>query len=81
MSRRDDHANVLCLGARQENDDEVTKLTGLWLNTPPEGGRHDRRVNRILEIEQEIHQLVAVAAKAQHARYWKLLGACPWLAQ
>ena len=57
MSRRDDHANVLCLGAREESEDEVAALVQLWLNTPFEGGRHQRRVNRIHEIEQEIiHQ-------------------------
>ena len=64
MSRRDDHANVLCLGAREENEDEVAKLTELWLKTPPEGGRHERRVKRILEIEQEILHAAAQAAKA-----------------
>jgi len=54
MSRRDDHANVLCLGARQESEDEVARLVELWLNTQPEGGRHTRRVHRIREIEREI---------------------------
>jgi len=54
MSRRDDHANVLCLGAREESEDEVARLVELWLNTQPEGGRHARRVARIREIEREI---------------------------
>ena len=54
MSRKHNHANVLCLGARQENEGLVVRLVDLWLNTAPEGGRHDRRVKQILDIEREV---------------------------
>ena len=54
MSRRHNHANVLCLGAREKTGQEVIQLSDLWLNTPAEGGRHERRVRRILELERTV---------------------------
>jgi len=54
MSRRDDHANVLCLGAREGSEEDVVKLVDVWLKTPPEGGRHSRRVGKILQIEHDV---------------------------
>jgi len=56
MSRTDDHANVLCLGARGISPEEAVRLADIWLHTQPEGGRHARRVARILELERAILQ-------------------------
>jgi ribose 5-phosphate isomerase B len=52
MSRRHNNANVLCLGARVLADDRIRDLTKLWLETPFDGGRHERRVGKIGEIEK-----------------------------
>jgi RpiB/LacA/LacB family sugar-phosphate isomerase len=45
-SRRHNNANVLCLDGRMEAD-EAKKILHLFLNTPFEGGRHERRVNKL----------------------------------
>lgn len=47
MSRRHNDANVLVLPARYLSDDDATKILDTWLNTPFEGGRHERRVEKI----------------------------------
>ena len=47
MSRRHNDANVLVLPARYLSDEDATKILDTWLNTPFEGGRHERRVEKI----------------------------------
>lgn len=47
MSRRDNDANVLCLGARVMGMEMAKKTLTVWLNTPFAGGRHARRVGKI----------------------------------
>ena len=44
MTRRHNNANVLCLGGRVIDGEKAVKLTKIFLETPYEGGRHDRRV-------------------------------------
>jgi ribose 5-phosphate isomerase B len=53
MSRRHNDANVLCLGARTTPAETMARLVDLWLATPFEGGRHQRRVEKIARIEGE----------------------------
>jgi ribose 5-phosphate isomerase B len=53
MSRRHNDANVLCLGARTTAPETVARLVDVWLSTPFEGGRHQRRVEKIAQIERE----------------------------
>jgi len=53
MARMHNHANVLCLGARVLSEQEMTRLVEVWLATGQEGGRHDRRVRKILELESQ----------------------------
>jgi ribose 5-phosphate isomerase B len=52
MSRRHNDANVLVLPARYLSDDDATKILDTWLNTPFDGGRHERRVEKI-DIPEE----------------------------
>lgn len=47
MSRRHNDANIACLGARKISEDAAKKLLTLWLKTPFEGGRHEKRVRKI----------------------------------
>jgi ribose 5-phosphate isomerase B len=47
MSRRHNDANVLVLPSRYLSDEDATKILDTWLNTPFEGGRHERRVEKI----------------------------------
>ncbi len=52
MSREHNDANVLTLGARVVTDDEAHSILDAWLRTKFAGGRHQRRVDKIMQIEQ-----------------------------
>lgn len=48
MSRKHNDANVLVLPAyRFENSEDVFELVKLWLETEFEGGRHQRRIEKL----------------------------------
>jgi len=47
LSREHNDANVLSFGARFISEEEAKKAVELWLKTPFEGGRHERRVKKI----------------------------------
>ena len=47
------NANILCLGGRVLGPGLASELVDVFLETPFEGGRHERRVNQITEIEKE----------------------------
>lgn len=51
MSRLHNDANVLCFGARVVGSELAKMITEVWLNTEFEGGRHQRRVDLIMDIE------------------------------
>lgn len=53
MARRHNDANVLCMGGRIINGGQAVNFTDIFLNTPFDGGRHERRVGMISKIEQE----------------------------
>lgn len=52
MARRHNDSNVLCLAADLTGESLMQRIVDVWLNTPFDGGRHERRVNRIRQIEQ-----------------------------
>jgi len=54
MSRTHNDANVLCLPAMLVNDPLITRIVETWLNTEFQGGRHTRRVQKIMEAENII---------------------------
>ena len=47
QSRLHNNANVLTMAARHLEWEEVEKIVDVFLNTDFEGGRHERRVNKI----------------------------------
>nr|CAJ72318.1 strongly similar to ribose 5-phosphate isomerase B, also acts on allose (allose 6-phosphate isomerase) [Candidatus Kuenenia stuttgartiensis] len=51
MSRRHNDANVLCIGADIIDEELLEQKVKLWLETPFEGGRHARRLEKIVELE------------------------------
>jgi len=53
MSREHNNANVLALGARIITADEAFRIVDKWLATQFAGGRHERRVEKIMAIEKE----------------------------
>jgi ribose 5-phosphate isomerase B len=51
MSRRHNDANVLCMSADFLGQELIDRLVQVWLNTDFEGGRHQRRVEKITRYE------------------------------
>ena len=47
LARQHNDANVLVLPARFVSDDEAERILDAWLATPFEGGRHERRIEKI----------------------------------
>ena len=52
MSRQHNDANVLSIGGRIVAPQLADEILTLWLTTPFDGGRHERRVAQIAEIEE-----------------------------
>jgi ribose 5-phosphate isomerase B len=57
LSREHNDANVLSMGGRIVADGLATEILELWLATPFEGGRHERRLAQIAEIETESEEV------------------------
>lgn len=47
MSRSHNNANIACFGARRTETSEAIKLLDLFLATPFEGERHEKRIQKI----------------------------------
>lgn len=45
MTRRHNNANVLCLGGRVISEDDAIRLADIFINTPFDGGRHQKRID------------------------------------
>lgn len=50
LARQHNDANVISLPARFINEDTALKIVDIFLNTPFEGGRHQRRVEKISQL-------------------------------
>ena len=55
MSRQHNDANVLAMGGRIVAPGLAEEICELWLDTAFEGGRHQRRIDQITDIEQRLH--------------------------
>ena len=53
MSRRHNDANIVCLSADLLGEELMERTVRIWLETPFEGGRHARRVDKIVRFERE----------------------------
>ncbi len=53
MAREHNDANILTVGARVIGEGVVQRIVDIWLNTKFAGGRHQMRVDKIMEIEKE----------------------------
>jgi ribose 5-phosphate isomerase B len=51
LSRTHNDANVLCLSADLIGQTLVKRIVDLWFRTTFEGGRHERRLGKIVKIE------------------------------
>jgi len=52
LSRAHNDANVLSMGGRIVGHGLADEIIALWLTTPFEGGRHQRRLDQISEVER-----------------------------
>jgi len=52
ITRHHNNANILCMGGRVINEKQAVEFTELFLNAPFDGGRHQRRVDEIAQIER-----------------------------
>ena len=53
LSREHNDANILVLPARCLSDEEGVRIMETWLNTPFDGGRHERRIAKIERADEE----------------------------
>jgi ribose 5-phosphate isomerase B len=54
MSRRHNDANIMCLSADMLGDRLLGRIVDLWMRTEFEGGRHQRRIEKILQLEKDL---------------------------
>jgi glycine hydroxymethyltransferase len=76
LAREHNDANVLCLGARFTSSEQARKIVDAFLSAHFEGGRHERRVNkmephqtptelRLKKIDPEVAQVVFLETQRQ----------------
>ena len=51
LARQHNDANVLCLGARLIEPEEATRIIRAFVETDFEGGRHQRRVDKLSSLD------------------------------
>jgi ribose 5-phosphate isomerase B len=51
VSRSHNDSNCLTLGGRTLSLEEAIPIVDIWLKTPFEGGRHTRRISKIVDLE------------------------------
>jgi len=56
LSRRHNDANILCLSADMLGERLIDRMVELWLATAFEGGRHARRIDKIIQLEHEVEK-------------------------
>lgn len=52
MCKLHNNANVIAFGGRIDYSDSVTDMIDKYMETEFEGGRHERRVNKIMDLEK-----------------------------
>ncbi len=52
ISRRHNDLNVLCLSGDLMSERLLERVVEIWLNTPFDGGRHARRLEKIRKLEE-----------------------------
>jgi ribose 5-phosphate isomerase B len=55
MARAHNDANILTMGGRLIDGATAQKILDTWFSTPFEGGRHQRRVDKIDAVDQRYH--------------------------
>ncbi len=71
MSRAHNDCNVLAFGARVVGAELAKMIVDTWLNTEFEGGRHQRRVDLIMDIERRNKRKIACCGQ-KNIRYCRI---------
>lgn len=53
LSRRHNNANILCLPGRELDRNQIQQILNSWFEAKFEGGRHERRVNKIHSLTEK----------------------------
>ena len=53
LSRQHNNANILALPARFLTDEQAAEVVKAWFAADFEGGRHERRIEKIIHLEEE----------------------------
>jgi ribose 5-phosphate isomerase B len=56
LSRQHNNTNILVLAGRRTDQALAKSITRVWLNTEFEGGRHQRRLDKIGELEKRLYK-------------------------
>lgn len=54
MAKEHNDANILVLGGRVLAEDKAVKMVNTWLDSSYEGGRHQRRLDKIAQVESAV---------------------------
>lgn len=54
MAKEHNDANILVLGGRILSAEDACRMVGIWLDTAFAGGRHQGRLNKIAQIEEDV---------------------------
>ena len=57
LSRMHNDANILVLAGRKTDPETALRIVRVWLTTPFEGGRHQRRLDKIREMELKLNEI------------------------
>lgn len=52
LTRQHNNANLLCLPGRELDEDDLKAILKAWFSSDFEGGRHERRVNKIHSLTE-----------------------------
>ncbi len=60
MSREHNNSNILVLGGGFTEKSLAEQILDIWLKTPFAGGRHQRRLDKISQVEEELGTRIKV---------------------
>jgi ribose 5-phosphate isomerase B len=58
LGRMHNDANILVLAGRKTDPETAFRIVRTWLTTPFEGGRHQRRLEKIRKVELKLNEVI-----------------------
>ena len=58
LSRMHNDANILVLAGRKTDPETAFRIVRTWLTTPFEGGRHQKRLDKISKVELKLNEVI-----------------------